>query len=138
HWRHRTYCRGGPPWPPLVGKRILEIDGLGVGEHDFNRGRPLRAAPTVRSEILVTLALCNGNDLVNRGNVERFKTAVGPFDFELIDLRRRAQPEVQRHIILRTKNRATENILTLSHTPRRQIRNRANRIARALLRNVTN
>ena len=33
----RTYCRGGPPWPPLR------------GTHD--EGRPRRAAPTVRSEI---------------------------------------------------------------------------------------
>ncbi|HEU4934713.1 MAG TPA: hypothetical protein VFT48_21695, partial [Pyrinomonadaceae bacterium] len=33
----------------LTGSRS---DGLGFGEHDQNHGRPRRAAPTVRSEIL--------------------------------------------------------------------------------------
>jgi len=27
------------------------FDGLGFGEHDLNRGRPRRAAPTVRSTV---------------------------------------------------------------------------------------
>ena len=28
-----TYCRGGPPWPPVVCEQIQEVDGLEFGEH---------------------------------------------------------------------------------------------------------
>src|SRR6202008_5031884 len=50
---------------------------------------------------LVTFALCNRNDPVNSRHVEGLDTAVGPLNFELINLRRRAESEVQRHIVLR-------------------------------------
>ena len=51
----RTYCRGGPPWPPGVERNLgLSSDSLllnrRVAEITFDAGRPRRAAPTVRSE----------------------------------------------------------------------------------------
>src|SRR5690349_16495162 len=47
-----TYCRGGPPWPPSVEQTDSNKHGLRIGEHDLNRGRPRRAAPTVRFMVL--------------------------------------------------------------------------------------
>src|SRR6185369_6945427 len=46
-----TYCRGGPPWPPSVGTRNSRNDDVGIANPILNRGRPRRAAPTVRSEV---------------------------------------------------------------------------------------
>src|SRR6185295_2106796 len=82
------------------------------------------------------LALCDSNDSVNGGDVKRFDAPVGPFDFEFIDLCRCTQTEVQRHIVLRTKHRSAQNILSLPHRACRQVSRCTERIARAFLRDV--
>jgi hypothetical protein len=40
-----TYCRGGPPCPPVVCTRVQELNSVGFGEHDSKpraatEGRP--------------------------------------------------------------------------------------------------
>src|SRR6185503_3036437 len=47
-----TYCRGGPPWPPVVCVRIQEATASDLANMCQNHGRPRRAAPTVRSVVL--------------------------------------------------------------------------------------
>src|SRR6185369_11508664 len=56
--------------------------------------------------------------------------------FEFIDLCRSAQTEVECHIVLRTKHRAAQNILSLPHRARRHVSYASDRIARTLLRHV--
>ena len=87
---------------------------------------------------LLSLTLSDRDYFINRRDVKRFHASVRPFDFEFIDLCRGAQPEVQRHIVLRTIHRAAQNILSLPYRACRHIRNTSNRIARALLRHVAN
>ena len=50
-------CWGGPPWPPVVCKRIQEATTLGLANTCQNHGRPRRAAPTVAIAATVILAL---------------------------------------------------------------------------------
>ena len=40
------------------------MDGLGISEHDFNRGRPRRAAPTVRMTTIKICGITNLDDAV--------------------------------------------------------------------------
>jgi hypothetical protein len=41
-----TYCRGGPPWPPLgLSTANSGIYGLGFREHDFHAGPATEGRP---------------------------------------------------------------------------------------------
>ena len=89
-----------------------------------------------KSCLQLSFALSNRDYFINRWDVKRFDAAVRPFDFEFIDLCRSAQTEVECHIVLRTKHRAAQNILSLPHRACRHVSYASDRIARALLRHV--
>ena len=51
------------------------------------------------------------------GDVKRFHAAVGPVNFQFVHLRRGAQTKVERHIVLRTINRAADHVESLRILP---------------------
>src|SRR4051794_35992646 len=79
------------------------------------------------------LAFDDGEDAVATRQSHGFGRTAGPLNFYFIDLRCRAQSEMQSLIVLRSVARAADHILPLPQLAGRHISNRAGRISRTLL-----